>query len=573
MFSTIKNASKLVCIKKLLPVSFRCSSFGNEKGVIKSTFPDVEIPNISITECIFKNFHKFPQKIAVECSSTGRKYTYEDVLIKSRNFNRVLRKIFKLVPRDVVAIVLPNIPEYSICVYGCLDANLVITTINPTYTADEISKQLLDTDAKLVITLTTLYSVVDESLKLTNRRIPILTVKTEESESLPREAINLHELLNTNVDIEDIPLPNSNDLAILPYSSGTTGLPKGVQLTHRNIVANFAQVEHPDIKIYTETSDTHQDVVPAMLPFFHIFGFSALVVAHMAALNKIVTVLKFAPDTFTNLLKTYKPHTLFAVPSMINFISNYVHIKSEDLKSLRTVVSGAAPLSGKDEEKLLKKAASDLVIKQGYGLTETSPVILLTTNRTLKLCTPGSVGEVLSNTKVKLVNKDNKLVLDANEPGELLVKGPQVMRSYFKRPEESRNAFADGYFKTGDLCYYDENKSFYIIERLKDLIKVKGFQVAPAELEDILRTHPDVVDAGVIGVSHSKYGEVPKAYIVPKPNCTVKTDEILGYVTKRVVNYKRLIGGLSVIDNIPKNAAGKILRKDLQQLHKEEMKL
>ncbi|KAF5302854.1 hypothetical protein FQA39_LY02034 [Lamprigera yunnana] len=526
MYAIIKNSTKFTQIKRVLPTFLRYSNFGNESGIIRSLLSDVEIPNVTIPEFMFEKFNKYPHKVAVECGITGRKYTFEKVLIKSKKLDKVLRKIFKLIPGDIVAILLPNVPEYPICVLGCLQANVVVTTINSNYSPDEISKQLLDTNAKAIITLGTLYSVVATSLRITNQKIPIISIKSKVSLQLnkmfilktiliilgnggaPIGAINFHELLNEVINIDDIPEAKATDVALLPYSSGTTGLPKGVQLTHRNVVANLCQRCHPSMKLSLETT--------------------------------------------------------------VNFITNHPDVQQKYFQSVRLAVCGASPLSAKDEQRFISKVGSHVTVKQGYGLTETTPVVFLLSNRAKEYGIYGSIGELLPNTEIKLINKDNNCILKPNEAGELLVKGPQVMKGYYNRPEENKNAFANGFFKTGDLLYFDENHFFFILGRLKELIKVKGFQVAPAELEDILRTHPDVLDAAVIGVNHQKYGEVPRAYIVPKTNHKIRTDHVLEYIAQKVVDYKRLLGGVAILDSIPKNSTGKIMRNELKQLYETE---
>ncbi|KAF5302853.1 hypothetical protein FQA39_LY02033 [Lamprigera yunnana] len=570
MYSIIKTSTKSVQIKRVLPTILRCSNFRNESGIIRSLLPDVEIPNVTIPEFMFEKFNKYPHKVAIECGITGRKYTFEEVLIKSKKLDKVLRKIFKLIPGDIVAILLPNVPEYPICVFGCLQANIVVTTINPNYTPDEISKQLLDTNPKAIITLGTLYSVVTTSLRITNQKIPIISIKSKETEALPIGAINFHELLNEVINIDDIPEAKATDVALLPYSSGTTGLPKGVQLTHRNVVANICQRNHPSIKITLETTETHQDVIPAILPFFHVYGLNIILFTYIRALSKIVTIPKFTPEVFFDILKTHRPHVLLTAPPIVNFITSHPDVQQKYFQSVRLAICGASPLSAKDEGRFISKVGSHVTVKQGYGLTETSPAVLLLSNRAKENGIYGSIGELIPNTEIKLINKDNDYVLKPNEAGELLVKGPQLMKGYYNRPEENKNAFLDGFFKTGDLLYFDENNFFFILGRLKELIKVKGFQVAPAELEDILRTHPDVLDAAVIGVNHPKYGEVPRAYIVPKSNHKIRTDHVLEYIAQQVVDYKRLVGGVAILDSIPKNSAGKIMRNELKQLYETE---
>lgn len=239
----------------------------------------------------------------------------------------------------------------------------------------------------------------------------------------------------------------------------------------------------------------------------------------------------------------------------------------ELLQNVRIVTSGAAPLAGSDEDRFLEKANKPIHILQGYGLTETSPVVTCITPRIKELFKAhGSVGTPIENTLVKVVPLDNPAGpgLGPNTTGEILVKGPQVMKGYHNRPEETKEAFCDGWLRTGDIGYYDANKLFYITDRIKELIKVKGFQVPPAELEGVLRSHPDVQDAAVIGVPHELYGEVPRAYVVAKKGRDLSAEGLQEFVTGKVAQYKQLKGGVEFVSEIPKNAAGKILRRQIK---------
>ncbi|KAK5643729.1 hypothetical protein RI129_007574 [Pyrocoelia pectoralis] len=542
-------------------------------GVIRSSFPDIDIPNITIPEYIFRNFTKFPHKIAVECNLTGKRYTFEEVFVKSRNLNRSLRNKLNLKPGDIVALLLPNIPEYPICILGALMANLKVTAMNPNHTPTEISNQLDYVNAKAIVTLTTLTAVVQASIKLANRRMPIIGIKMEETDTIPEGIIDMMEFINTKIDIEDLPPVDTNNTAVLLYSSGTTGLPKGVELTHRNIIANVMQTSGPQIGVCQEATDQNQDVVPAILPIFHVYGMTSLMFLHMYNLCKIVTMPKFTPEHFVQLLINHKPQVLIIVPPIVNLLTNLSSVKKEHLESVRSIYCGGAPLSAQDEDNLSTKIGKKGSVKQGYGLTETSPTIFLSSVRTANLGIRGTVGELVANTSAMLIKYDNpdNVITSPYEHGELLVKGPQVMKGYYNREEENKNAFINGWFKTGDLAYYDENDLFFISERVKELIKVKGYQVSPAELEGVLRQHPDVIEAAVIGVAHNRYGEVPRAYIVPRPNHKVNVDNIQGYLAEKLADYKQLKGGIEILDNIPQSASGKILRKELRKKYIEEL--
>jgi 4-coumarate--CoA ligase len=502
-----------------------------------------------------------------ECGITGRKYTYGDLLRKSKNLGKALRKKLNLQEGDVIALLLPNVPEFPIAVLGALEAGLVVTTLNPVYTSEEICRQLTDSSAKALITLVDLWGTANASCQLLKKPLPILTIKTEQGQSLPRGSIDFREFTDNVIDLPEFQPRGCEEVAFLPYSSGTTGLPKGVQLTHHNIVANVTQNSSPELPFIEETTDSHQDIIPVILPMFHIYGFTVNTLFILTKGTKLVTLPKFTPEDYVAVLRNHKPHILFLVPPIVLFLAAHPMVKQEDLQSIRVTFSGAAPLGGLDEERFVQKAGKSVHMLQGYGLTETSPTV---TAISIKLKTElnpsGSVGRPVPNTCLKVVNIDDPTgtPLGPNCTGELLVKGPQVMKGYLNRPEETKNAFLDGWLRTGDMVYYSDDRVFFVTDRLKELIKVKGFQVAPAELEEIIRDFPNVADAAVIGVPHPVNGEAPRAYIVPKKDAKVNIQALEEYIKSKVAHYKQLKGGVAVVDTIPKNASGKIMRRTLK---------
>ncbi|KAJ3657495.1 hypothetical protein Zmor_009291 [Zophobas morio] len=533
-------------------------------NVLYSDLPDVSIPKLSTPEFIFEKCTRYEHLTAVECGLTGRKYTYGDLLKKSMNLSRHLRKNLGFKEGDVVAILLPNIPEYPLVVLGVQHAGLVVTTLNPVYTPEEIHRQLEDSSAKGIITLVSSWQTASSSCRLLNKSLPILVIRTEQSQSLPRGAIDFHAFLNTEIDYPDPPPCRPHDLAILPYSSGTTGLPKGVQLTHRNLVANLCQTQ--TLNFVEDTTSGHQDVVPAVLPMFHVYGCSVNSLLVLTKGAKIVTLPKFTPEDYVSVLRTHKPHVLFLVPPIVLFLSGHPMVKQQNLQSVRIVVSGAAPLGASDEHRFIEKVGRSVHMVQGYGLTEATAVAVATIKLKEEVNVQGSIGRPAVNTLVKVVAIDDPsgTPLGVNATGELLVKGPQVMKGYHNKAEETKNAFLDGWFRTGDIAYYNEDRVLFITDRLKELIKVKGFQVPPAELEEIIRDFPNVEDAAVIGVPHPDQGEAPRAYVVPKKGTRVNQEELQEYVKTKAAHYKQLKGGVAIVDSIPKTASGKILRRSLK---------
>lgn len=354
---------------------------------------------------------------------------------------------------------------------------------------------------------------------------------------------------------------DSNDISFLPYSSGTTGVPKGVELTHRNIIANALMFRKHDIgKMPT---DSFQDVGISVLPFFHVYGLSITMLLQFYIGMKIVTLPMFSPESYVNSIVKYKPTILNVAPPIVLFLTNFDKLTSNMTGSIEYILSGAASIGASDIERCLAKIPNAQLLN-GYGLTETSPAVILSEKGRKNYA---SVGKLNADTEAKIVDLDDPSFkgLGPNQKGEILVRGPQVMKGYHNNPEATKEAILeDGFLRTGDIGYYDENRDFYVTDRLKELIKVKGFQVPPAELEEVLRSNPNILEAAVIGKPHPTAGEVPLAFVVKKPGAEVTEKEIQDYVAGKVAAYKKLEGGVQFIDSIPKTQTGKIWRRLLK---------
>lgn len=561
--------------RRLRPVSIQSVKFSGsgseDPNILKSPLGLIEVPKINITDYIFEKTAKWGHLIATECPTTGRKYTYDEIQQGSRNLGGALRKKLGLHRNDVVGLLLPNIPEMPIAALGVLHGGLTATTLNPVYTADEISRQLLDSGAKVLITMTNLWAVAKKAVEMTKQNLPILTINTEEKQSTPSCAINFAEFTADKIEVEDRYQMSDEDIAFMPYSSGTTGLPKGVLLSHNNMISNLTQLKAPGLEYLREATGDHQDVIPVILPQFHIYGLLVSMLLTISNGCKHITMPKFDPKLYIDVLAKYRPHCLFVAPPLMIFMTTQDAVKAEYFSRCRSIISGAAPLGVSDEEKFRKKA--DIFIGQGYGMTETSPVISLSTVD--GSCTPGSTGIPVPSTEIKVCNIDDPSgsALGQNQHGEILVRGPQVMKGYHRRPKETQETLLEkGWLRTGDIGFFDDRKCITITDRLKELIKVKGYQVPPAELETVIREHPDVVEAGVIGIPDERSGQIPKAYVVMKPGAHFDEKKIRDFVKSKVASYKELKGGVSVVDSLPKNTTGKILRRQLRELHDKNLK-
>ncbi|CAK1543235.1 unnamed protein product [Leptosia nina] len=543
-------------------IFLRNHSAWTQDGIIKTPYEDIkEIPNITLYDYVWQNLDKWPERTASICSVTGRGYTYEQAFKLSNAFAANLRKKLKIRDGDSIAVMLPNVPDFPLVAMGILEAGGIITTINPIYTAHEVQRQLLMSEAKVVITLPNIVGVIKEAFDIAKINLPIIAVKVN-GETTPNGTIAFNEL-SEDVHVDKSCLKEVrrtvNDLCFLPYSSGTTGLPKGVELTNKNIISNCEQMNEPDIKCHSETTATHQDAVLAILPFFHIYSASVIMFHKMAQGIKLVTMPKLQPDEFMQALEKFKINVLFCAPPLIFLMASHPLASKEVYRYLEMVINGAAPISSSDADRFMDKVQRKIRFGQGYGLTETSPVVCMAP----KDCEDYSVvGPALPSTQLKIVDSELK-PLGPNQLGELLIRGPQVMKGYKDNPEANDATFADDWFRSGDVASSDAKGYIKIVDRIKELIKVKGFQVPPAELEAVLREHPSIKDAAVIGVPHPTKGETPKAFVVIDREAKVDVKEICDYVNKRVAPYKQ-VNDVVFLDSIPKTASGKILRKDLK---------
>lgn len=538
----------------------------NGERIIPSPYGQATYPEMTIYEHVWKDMQDYSEMIALECGITGRSYTYA----KTRDCcNYVARSMLSmgLKPGDVVAIVMPNLPEQAIAFLGCLEAGIVVTTVNPIYTAEEIAKQLTSSGSKAVITSSEVASTV---ISAVNKAIPgsKVIVANDMSKPIPDGVIPFDDLVTRGQSLPPLPSrrPSLDDVAILPYSSGTTGLPKGVMLTHRNIVSNIEmlrQTMKPEIMF--RANGTEQEIIPVVLPFYHIYGMTTIMFGRLGIGSRLITIPKFTPETYLKVLIENDVTTLILVPPMVMFLSAAPHIKKEHLTNVNAVVSGAAPLSGTDVEKFYDKFGFDrrkVQFCQGYGLTESSPVALFE-NEGVKF---SSIGKPVRSCEVRLVDPITRKDVEApGGTGELWLRGPHIMKGYLNNRQATEETLIDGWLLTGDIAYYDEDYDFYITDRLKELIKVKGFQVAPAELEAHLRSHPSVLEAAVIGVPHERYGEVPKAFVVLKGNAILKPEELQDFIKGKVSEFKELRGGVDFVNSIPKNPSGKILRAQIKR--------
>jgi acyl-CoA synthetase (AMP-forming)/AMP-acid ligase II len=525
---------------------------------VKSASPDVRIPDVTITDYVLRHAARLGDKPALIDAPTGRALTYTQLSDGVRQAAAGLAKRgFK--KGDVFAIYSPNVPEYAVIFLAVASLGGINTTANPLYTADELAKQLADSRARFLVTVAPFLDKAQEAAK--KSAVEEIFVFGAAEGATP-----FAELLQAGAEPPTARIDPREDLVALPYSSGTTGLPKGVMLTHRNLVANLCQCEG----MRNWEGFGERDVVMAFLPFFHIYGMVVIMMLGLAGGSTILVLPRFDFPEFLAAIQKYRVTILPLVPPVVLGMVKHPAVAQADLSSVRLVFSGAAPLG--------EEVARELGIKlkcpvtQGYGMTEASPVTHLspTTNAPMK---PGSAGCVVPNTEVKIVDIVTGEEVPEGKDGELWIRGPQIMKGYLNQPGETAACLdREGWYHTGDVGYVDGDGFFFIVDRTKELIKYKGLQVAPAELEALLVTHPAVLDAAVVRKADEEAGEVPKAFVVLKPDeasRTTSAEAVMGWVAARVAPHKR-IRHLEFIDQIPKSASGKILRRVLMDRDKSK---
>jgi 4-coumarate--CoA ligase len=508
-----------------------------------SPLPDVVIPDVTITDHVLREAGRVSDRPALIDGPSGRTYTYAQFAGAVKAFAGGLQAK-GLGPGGTIALMSPNIPEFAIVFHGAAVAGVTVSTINPTYTTEEVAFQLKDSTSSMLITIALFAETA--AAAATEAGIEEIFIIGDAPEGMAPFTTLM------GSPIEQVPAGIDEQIVVLPYSSGTTGFPKGVMLSHRNLVANLVQCEDA-----LEVQDG--EVVLAVLPFFHIYGMQVLMNFFLSKGSTIVTVPRFDLEQSLGLIQEHKITRLFAVPPIVLALAKHPLVDNYDLSSLKQVFSGAAPLGAELAQEASDRIACEVV--QGYGMTEMSPVSHVTRMGGFK---PGTCGVTVANTECRIVDIENGDDQDVGGVGELWVRGPQVMKGYLNNPEATAITIdEDGWLHTGDVGFIDEDGHLTIVDRVKELIKFKGFQVAPAELEALLLTHPAVADAAVIGVPDEEAGEHPRAFIVVKPGQDVSPADITAFTAEHVATYK-VVHDVVFTEEIPKSASGKILRRMLR---------
>lgn len=508
----------------------------------RSPLPDVPLREVGITDRLFEGLALAADRVILTDGPTGVAFTGDGLAYRIRRLAGGLQAR-GVGPGTVVALMAPNMPDYAVFFHAAALAGATITTINPTYTAPEVAHQLTDSGAVLLATIPAFLPVATAAAAGTLVREIVTLGHSDHHQSL--EALMGPPLAaQVAVDLD-------RHVLVLPYSSGTTGLPKGVMLSHRNMVVNVDQAL-PLLDVRTG------ETTVAFLPFFHIYGMNVLMNTFLAQGAGLVTMPRFDLEALLGHVQRHRVEKLYIAPPVAIALAKHPLVDQFDLSSLKVVMSAAAPL-GADVAGAVANRLGCAVI-QGYGMTELSPLSHVVPHRSPR---PGAVGISAPNTATRIVDPASGQDCAPDQEGEVWVKGPQVMIGYLGRPEATAAMIEGGWLRTGDLGVVDADGYLFIRDRLKELIKVKGFQVAPAEVEAELLGLPGVADAAVIGVPDDEAGERPLAFVVRQTGSDLGAEAILDALRPRLASYK-LPSGVVFIDAVPKSASGKILRRILR---------
>ena len=510
--------------------------------VVRSPFGAPDVPDGGLSALVLRHSPGLGERPALIDAPSGRTITYGQLgtLVRRAAAGLAARGFGE---GDVLALYSPNLPEYAVAVHAALSLGGVVTTANPLYTPEELARQLEDSGARTLVTVPPFVEPARAA------GCDDVIVFGEAEGATPFASLLEHGDEPPSVRIDP------GDTAMIPYSSGTTGLPKGVMLTHGAVAANVLQTGQ--LIDYGAT-----DTIVAVAPFFHAVGFTVLLNGGLAFGATVVSLPRFEVETFLAAIQDHRATGTVVVPPIVLALARHPAVDQYDVSSLRYVGCGAAPLG----VELQQEAADRLgcTVAQGYGMTETTAGIAISSMGEPERNHPEQVGILLGGTEARVIDSETGADLGTGGTGEIWVRGPQLMRGYLNNPEATAATIdADGWLHTGDIGRVDEDGRVFITDRIKELIKFKAFQVAPAELEALLCTHPAIANAAVVGAPDEEAGEIPTAFIVTRAE--VADDELMAWVAERVAPHKR-IRRVERVDAIPCSPTGKILRRELREL-------
>jgi long-chain acyl-CoA synthetase len=530
---------------------------------------DQDFPSLTLPEMFRKSVAR--NGFAPLLDFLGRRFSYDEVANAAQRVGCGLQRV-GVRPGDRVGLFLPNVPHYVAAYYGALAAGAVIVNFSPLYTVDELAAQVVDSGTTTLITLSAV-ALLPTALKVMERGGIERLIVGSISEALPKAKSVLYRLFK-RAEIASIPddprimsyasLVSRNDgcieaalkpddVAVLQYTGGTTGTPKGAMLTHQNLTANARQVDAID------PQKGGEDRIVGVLPFFHVFANTCVLNRTIQAGGMIAMLPRFDAKATLETIQRVKATALPGVPTMYQALLDHPDIASTDFSSLRVCISGGAPLPAEVKAKFEEATGAKVV--EGYGLTESAGVI--SCNPYEGLNKSGTIGQPIPGTRVKLLDREDATRLaPEGEPGEIAFLGPQVMKGYWGRPESDAEVFVDGWLRTGDVGQIDEDGYIRIVDRLKDMIAVGGFKVFPSLVEAQLYKNPDVKEALVIGIPDRMSGEKPKAFVTLNENATTDGAQLMAWLNPHLGKHERVVA-VEVRESLPKTLVGKLSRKEL----------
>lgn len=513
----------------------------------------------------------------------GKEMTFREILTEAKKLANYLQKL-GLKKGDRVASMLPNTPQAVVTYYGTLMAGGIVVQVNPLYTERELAYQMKDSGAKFIVCLDILLPRVSKVKEETDLEHIIVTriadylpfpknliypfiqkreynivVKVEETDDTH---VWKNVIANSPAEYQEVEIDPEEDLALLQYTGGTTGLPKGVMLTHYNLVANVQMA-----KAWISKAERDKEVVLGVLPFFHVYGMTTVMNLSIMYGAKMILLPRFDAGQVLKTIQKHKPTLFPGAPTIYIGLLNHPDFEKYDLSSIKACISGSASLPLEVQERFEKRTNGKIV--EGYGLTESSPVTHA--NPIWGRRVNGSIGIPWPDTDAKIVKNGTLEEVPVGEIGEIAVKGPQVMKGYWNNPEATEEVLKDGWLLTGDMGKMDEDGYFYVVDRKKDVIIAGGFNIYPREIEEVLFEHPDIVEAAVIGVPDDYRGETVKAVIVPKPGAKLDEKQLDEYCRKHLAAFKvpRIY---EFREELPKSVIGKVLKRQLVEEAIEQMK-
>ncbi|MCW3491045.1 long-chain-fatty-acid--CoA ligase [Dethiobacter alkaliphilus] len=546
----------------------------------KRVRPNLDYPNIPLFTLVEQSTEKYPNQTAV--TFMGKKLTYSQLWQQICQFAAALYSL-GVRKGDRVAIMLPNSPQAVIAYYATMKLGAIVVMVNPLYTERELEHQLQDAGAKVLVYL----DLVNPRVRKVRRNLPVKSyIVTSIKDYLPfplnllypvkakkeghdlsvpaGEAMKFTKLLAQNLPAPpEVEIDPAEDLALLQYTGGTTGVPKGTMLTHLNLIANTLQTR----EWYTQCVEGRERVM-GVLPFFHVYGMTTALNFSNAVGGELILIPRFDVKTLLTELQKHKVTFFPGAPTIYVAVNNYPEVSKYDLTSIRACISGSAPLPVEVQQEFMRLSGNAALV-EGYGLSEASPVTH---------CNPldegnniGSIGFPFPDTVAKVVDPaDPSKEMPAGEVGELIVRGPQVMKGYWNKPEETAQMIKDGWLHTGDMARMDEQGYFYIADRIKDMIISGGFNIYPREVEEVLYEHPKVQEAAVVGIPDSYRGETVKAFLVLREGEEATEKEIRKYCEERLAKYK-IPRTLEFRSELPKSTIGKVLKRVLIDEEKEKL--